>query len=221
MTIERYERIICIRINYPEQNAMPELSFDFVWYKDPKGYRLVPPKPLKLRSGQSILDAKVGDIQPARIVRNGGALERYRPLNIPNLFKKFIVVRSDEDLLKFVETFGPLTHHGVRGNGDIVPAIIDQAESMAQVLRGRTVSIPLNKLNTSIVTDTNRELRLKVSPGCLLDALWLQLAQAQSGPSKGKLRFCAQCDRPLAGKRADAKFCSDKCRVTYSRSQSK
>jgi hypothetical protein len=90
---------------------------------------------------------------------------------------------------------------------------------MFEVLCGRTVSIPLNKLNTSIVTDSNREPRLKVSPGCLLDALWLQLAQAQSGPNKAKLRFCAQCDKPLAGKRADAKFCSDKCRVNYSRSQ--
>jgi hypothetical protein len=201
---------------------MPELTFDFVWYKDPKGYRLIPVKPLKLRKGQSMLDVDPDDIQPARIVRNGDRLEPYQPLKIPNLFRKFIdMSRSDEALLKFVETYGPLTHNGLRGNGEIVLDIIDQAENMFEVLRGRTVPlIPLNKLNASIVTDSNRELRLKVSPGCLLDALWLQLAQAQSGPNKVKLRFCTQCDKPLeAGKRADAKFCSDKCRVNFSRSQ--
>ena len=199
---------------------MPELTFDFVWYKDQKGYRLIPAKPLKLRKGQSMLDVEAADIQPARIVRNGGKLERYQPLKIPNLFRKFIDVRSDEDVLKFVNTFGPLTHHGLRGTGEIVPAIIDQAENMSKVIRGGIFSMPLSKLNVSIVTDHNASIRLKVSPGCLLYALWLQLAQAQSGPNKTKLRFCAQCDKPLdADKRADAKFCSDKCRVNYSRSQ--
>jgi hypothetical protein len=195
---------------------MPELVFDFTWYKDPKGYRLMPPKPLRLRSGQSILDANVADTQPARIVRNGGALQHYQPLNIPDLFRKFIVVRSAEDVLRFVEKFGPLTHDGLRRSGDVVPAVIDQAESMAQVLRGRIVSMPLSKLNASIVTE-DHNIRLKVGPACLLDALWLQLAQMKSGPGKAKLRFCAQCDKLLADKRADAKFCSDKCRVNYNR----
>ena len=199
---------------------MPELTFDFVWYKDQKGYRLIPAKPLKLRKGQSMLDVEAADIQPARIVRNGGKLERYQPLKIPNLFRKFIdMSRSDEGLLKFVETYGPLTHHGLRGNGEIVPEIIRQAEDMSQVVRGGILSMPLSKLNASIVTDHNA-IRLKVSPACLLDALWLQLAQVQSGPNKAKLRFCAQCDKPLdADKRSDAKFCSDKCRVDHSRSQ--
>jgi hypothetical protein len=48
------------------------------------------------------------------------------------------------------------------------------------------VAVPLvchYKLNASIVTDHNA-MRLKVSPACLLDALWLQLAQAQSGQTK-------------------------------------
>jgi hypothetical protein len=200
---------------------MPDFVFDFTWYKDPKGYRLIPAKPLKLRKGQSMLDVIATDIQPARIIRKGGALQHYQPLKIPNLFRKFIdMSRSDEGVLKFVETYGPLTHDGLRRNGDIVPALIDQAEEMFEVIRGRIVGMPLNKLNVSIVTGYNGEIRLKVTPACLLDALWLQLAQAQSGPSKVKLRFCAQCDKPLeADKRADAKFCSDKCRVNYSRSQ--
>ncbi len=204
---------------------MPELTFDFVWYRDPKGYRLIPAKPLRLRKGQSILanldDLNPSDIQPARIIRNGGALQHYQPLKIAGLFRKFIdMSRSDEGVLKFVETYGPLTHDGLRRNGDIVPAMINQAEEMFEVVRGRIVGMPLNKLNVSIVTGHSGEIRLKVTPACLLDALWLQLAQAQSGPNKTKLRFCAQCDKPLdADKRADAKFCSDKCRVNYSRGQ--
>src|SRR5262249_8260597 len=196
---------------------MPELTFNFTWYKDPKGYRLIPASPLSRRFGQSILDVAAADFRPARIVRNGGALQPYRPLDIPSLFRRFIdMSRSDEDVLKFVEKFGPLTHDGLRRNGDIVPAVIEQAETMSQALRGRIIAMPLNKLNVSIVTDHNSGMRLKMHPACLLDALWLQLAQAKSVTN---FRECLQCGRSFmaggAGRRADAKFCSDKCRIEF------
>jgi hypothetical protein len=191
---------------------MPDLIFDFTWYKDPKGYRLIPARPQKRRPGQSFLDAIPGE--PARIIRNGGALQSYRPLdNFPDLFKHFInIPRTEKGVLEFVEKFGLLTY-----DGDVVPAIIDQAEEMAQVLRGRIIAMSLNKLNAKIVADHNG-MRLKVSPTCLVDALWLQLAQAKSGPAN--FRECLQCHKLfMAGggeeRRADAKFCTDKCRIEY------
>jgi hypothetical protein len=196
---------------------MPDLTFDFTWYKDAKGYRLIPPKSWKRRPGQSILDARMSDIQPARIVRNGGALQSYRPLEVPRLFSRFInKAKSENGVLEFVERFGPLTHDGLHRNGDVVPAVIEQAENMSQALRGQIIAMPLHSLNASIVTDNGR-MRLKVRPACLLDALWLQLAQAKSVTN---FRECLHCHGSFiagggADRRADAKFCSDECRIEF------
>ncbi len=158
------------------------------------------------------------DIEPARIVRNGGALQSYEPFKIPNLLKRFIdAAGSEEGLLTFVEKFGPLTHEGLRGKGDVVPAMIEHAEMMMQTYRGKMVGIPLNKLNVWVLADHKGGMRVRVSPACLLDALWLELAR-----SKSVMAFheCLQCERSfMVGKgterRADAKFCSDECRIKY------
>jgi len=194
---------------------MPDLTFDFTWYKDTKGYRLVPARPLKRRLGQSILDTNPADVQPARIVRKGGALQSYRPIEISGLFRRFIdMCHSDEGVLEFIELYGPLTHDGLRKDGDIVPALIDQAKDMSDVLRGRIIATPLNRLNASIVTSSDGKPRLKVSPACLLDAMWLQLAQTKSVT---KFKQCHQCGRsfPISERRADARFCSVKCKTKY------
>jgi hypothetical protein len=199
---------------------MPDLTFDFTWYRDPKGYRLIPARTPKRRPGQSLLDVRVADVQPARIVRNGSDLQSYRPLDkFPNLFRYFIgMPRSEKGVLEFVERFGPLTSKGLRRDGDVVPAVIEQAESMSQALRGGLVATTLNKLNASIVAEDNM-MRLKVSPVCLLDALWLQLAQAKSRGS-ATFRECLHCHKlfmvgPGTDRRADAKFHSDECQIAF------
>jgi hypothetical protein len=204
---------------------MPELTFDFKWYRDAAGYRLIPAKPITLRRGQSILDIPSNQIQPARILRKGGPLQSYRPLDeFPTLFRHFIQAsRTEAGVLGFVQKFGPLTHaalqrrDGIR-NGDVVLDIIDSAEEMVKLLRGGIVAMPLKQLNASVVTEADG-IRLKVGPACLLDALWLQLAQAKSG-GKASFRECLQCHTLFAtgvgtDRRADAKFCSDKCRITF------
>jgi hypothetical protein len=195
---------------------MPDLTFDFTWYKHARGYRLIPAKPLPLRRGQSILDAQIEDFQPARIVPNGGPLQRYRPLDdFENLFEHFIrKAKSEGGVLEFVNAFGPLTNEGLRRGGEVVPRMIEVAAEMAKA--DRIVAKPLKKLNVSIVKENGR-MRLKVSPACLLDALWLQLAQASGS---GSFRECAKCGEPfVAGvrgnRRADARFCSDKCRIEF------
>jgi hypothetical protein len=195
---------------------MPDLTFDFTWYKHARGYRLIPAKPLPLRRGQSILDVQIEDFQPARIVPNGGPLQRYRPLDeFENLFEHFIrKAKSDGGVLEFINAFGPLTNDGLRRGGEVVPRMIEVAEQMAKA--DRIVAMPLHKLNMSIVKDNGR-MGLKISPACLLDALWLQLAQASGS---GSFRECANCHRPfVAGvrgnRRADARFCSDKCRIEF------
>src|SRR5262245_3404956 len=112
---------------------MPDLTLDFTWYRDPKGYQLIPAKVPKLRPGQSILDVLANEIEPARIVCNSKERQSYRPLEIPNLAGRFInMARSEAGVLKFVEKFGPLTHDGLRGKGGVVPKIMDQAEAMVR-----------------------------------------------------------------------------------------
>jgi hypothetical protein len=200
---------------------MPNLEFDFTWYKDTKGYRLVSaPRMPKRRSMREILETRIDDIQPARIVRNGGRLVPYQPLKIDNLFARFTEIKSEADVLAFVEKFGPLTADGLellavgrgrsgyRQNGDVVPVIIDHARSMLGTAR-----MLLSPLSVMIVTDRN-ETRLQVSPACLLDAIWLQYAQANT-----RSRQCRECGERFlvgsGGRRADAEFCSDKCRVKF------
>jgi hypothetical protein len=190
---------------------MPDLSIDFTWFRDPKGYRLIPAKPV-LRRGQSILDVPGSDIQPARIVRNGGALQAYRPFNVSSkLFENFInAAKTEIGVLEFVKLFGPLTRDGLRGKGDVVHGMIDQAEDMTNVLRGRIFGRFLAKLNVSISSERNG-IHLKVEPPDLLSALWLQVAQA----GRRRVRECEQCHNPILGRRADARFCSDPCRIKY------
>jgi hypothetical protein len=198
---------------------MPDLTFDFKWYRHAGGYRLIPAKPIPLRRGQSILDARLGDIQPARIVPNGGPLRSYQPLDeFENLFEQFIrVAKSEDGVLEFVKRFGPLTHGGLRKGGEDVPPIIEAVKEMSEVLRGRIIAMPLEPLNVMIITDDEQRLRLKVGPRCLLDALWLQLAQASGSAT---FRVCRNCREPfVAGpkgnRRGDAKFCSDECRIEF------
>jgi hypothetical protein len=189
---------------------MPDLIVeDFKWYKDQKGYRLVPAK--LARRG---VDSPFDDIEPARIVRNGGTLQMYQPLNIPNLFSHFTsLARSEDGVLKFVQRYGPLTRGGLGKGGDVVEAIIKEAESMAQALRGGGVSRMMTKFNAWIVADQTG-MRFKVSPTSLLDAIWLQFVQ-----SKSKFRECLQCGElfmhGVGARRGDAKFCSDECRIKY------
>jgi hypothetical protein len=128
---------------------MPNLTFDFSWYRDSKGYRLVPAKPLRRKPGQSDFDAVMEmpakDVQAARIVGKGGPLRRCQPLKIEDLFKRFSDIKTQEAVLKFIETYGPLTQQGLRGKGDVVEQVIDEARDM----RSR-VGKALGKLIVSI-----------------------------------------------------------------------
>jgi hypothetical protein len=191
---------------------MPDLTLDFTWYKDTKGYRLVPAKLPRQRPGQSPLDVPSIGIEPARIVRNGGALQSYRPLeHFPTLFDRFIkMATSEKGALEFVEKFGPLTHDGLRGKGEIVLDVVDQARDMT----GGPGTALVKKLNASITVERDG-VRLKLWPGCLLDALWLQLAQANP-----RSRVCPQCRKPfliggVVKRRKDAQFCTDECRIKF------
>lgn len=246
---------------------MHDLIIDFRWYKDPKGYRLIKGKNPRPRKGQSIDDflsnVRLGDAQPARVVRNGGKLQPYNPLRIPNLFERFInAAKSPEDVLDFIKRYGPLTPQGLLSReqvekrrkdeekdirelkiillqdkltpeqlekrlrrkpreeeGDIVDDAIDQAKEMAEVFEGGIYGGMTLKAPYVSIEAKDRKIALRVRPACLLDAMWLQLAQSQSVPN---VRKCQQCHSAfIAGgrgrdcRRGDAKFCSEHCRIRF------
>jgi hypothetical protein len=94
---------------------MTELLTDFEWYRDAKGYRLVPWRSL----------APPGENYPPGdcIVANGGKWISYRPFErFATLYSAFASVKTPTDLLNFIKKFGPLTRGGfVAGDGGPEP----------------------------------------------------------------------------------------------------
>src|SRR5262249_4858922 len=80
--------------------------------------------------------------------------------------------------------------------------------------------IPLRgKLNAWLVPNPiTGAWQLRLQPPTLLDAIWLQLGAALT--SNAELKQCEQCGTWFeagvgTGRRADAKFCSDRCQVKH------
>jgi len=93
---------------------MADFLVDFEWYRDARGFRLVPWNSLT-RAGRSL--NRSGDC----IVANGGKWLSYRPLDqFDTLYIVFAGVKTPSDFLKFINTFGPLTCVGFAG-GDSGP----------------------------------------------------------------------------------------------------
>jgi hypothetical protein len=187
---------------------------EFTSYVDRKGYKIVPAKPTTLKPGQSILDIPSHDIQPARIVRNGGVRKTLRLHEYPMLYSDFANVNTSEKLLEFITKHGPLT------DKNEIPRLLDAAADMRACLRGRKLPPwPIADLKASFSTEKGSgNAVIKFRPARLLDALWLQLGHSLSGGAK--VRKCDRCDVwfPIGGKsgrRLVARFCSDKCRIEH------
>ena len=206
---------------------MALLFIDFEWWKDAKGYRLAAPEPGTLAG--SLLES-VG--KPQRVVPNGGKRIAYRPLDrFDQLYMAFAGVQTPENLLHFIENYGPLTAHGLQPDrGDRVPFVLGQAAMFRDWLdanhRRRKELVAgvgedgekFGSLDFSLTANTSGVVRLRVFPRTLLSALRLQLAQTLSGGTK--IRACLHCGKwfeagPGTDRRLDAKFCSDDHRVLY------
>jgi hypothetical protein len=222
---------------------------DFEWRRDPAGYELrVSGAPLSIAAshgeGSTILSASprinLALSRPQRIVRRGGTLQSYRPLDtfgsrLPRLFAD---AATPEAVLKFVERFGPLTRDGFDQNrGDEVATVIAHAKQMRKLLdaytRGSREELAetlgpkgeplgqsaLSTVEVRLVFDPAAEMpQLQFTAKNLLDAMWLQLGQDLT--SGAALRKCQHCNAPFqvgpgTGRRADAKFCSDAHRVAF------
>ena len=168
-----------------------------------------------------------------RIKRRGGKLDFYRPFELgPAPYKHFANVTNADELMEFVNKFGPLTTAGVKPDvGDRIPQLLAHAYAMQEMLKAaarndkseisiaRHTVMPFARLDVDLVFDPAvQRLQLQIKPPSLLEALWLSLAQGLS--SQGNLSQCRQCavwfeTGPGTGRRLDAKFCSDEHRIAF------
>jgi hypothetical protein len=217
---------------------MSALHIEFEWQRDAKGYRLAaaePPTAADNAARYTIIGDDFG--KPERIVRRGGKLIKYRPLvEFGSLFSQFAAVGSAEQLLSFIDKFGPLTAPGlVTDQGEDVERMIGQAEQMKRLLlahssgrraeltrtigTGITIVPRLAMIDASLVIDAvTKAPKIQLAVSSLLSALWLQLGQAVAGGAM--VRACQQCGSlfecgPGTDRRLDAKFCTDEHRIAF------
>jgi len=191
---------------------MMPTRIEFRMNVDKGGYRYVAAKP-KLDPGQSHLDVRIGDIEPERIVGCGGSRIAKRLSEYPMLYTAFANVSDYDQLLAFVTEYGSLTKNNE------IETLLDAAKEMrAWLNRDKSPLWSVANLKASLVKDrASGNAVISFSPTTLLDALWLQLAQALSGGTQ--FRRCKKCNIPfpVGGKsrRIVARFCSDKCRIEF------
>jgi hypothetical protein len=197
---------------------MTPTRVEFMSSVDKAGYRITPPKRPPRQPGQSeadwVLDSRRGDWEEARIVGLRGARKRLRVADYPMLFSKFAQVRTPEELLNFVAEFGLLTARNE------IPQLLDAAKEMRAALKSRRFPTwQTADLQARVLNDRAKgTVSIKYSPTRLIDALWLQLAQALSGGAQ--IRECKHCGEwfPVGGKdgrRIVSQFCKDDHRIEY------
>ena len=210
----RIHNIHHVRYLHTMPHQSQPIRIDFTWHRHIKGYR----------------------IKDGRVVPDSNDYETYRPLDeYSTLYKIFAdQCRSPKGVLGFTHKFGPLSTNpgtlvtiralnlaGARGTvGDLVRDVIEHAELMNKYLSGYSrgiPQIPLTNIEAVLVPD-GRSVRIKLSSLRLIDAIWLQMAQA-SASGRG-IAECQRCGTwfevgPGTGRRADAKFCCDRHRIEH------
>ena len=151
---------------------MTATRVDFTSYVDQAGYELIPDRTPRLRPGQTWLDRKASDIQPARIVGKGGKRLRRRLDNYPQLFSDFAGIKTQEELLAFVAEHGPLSQRITGGwKGDVVPTLLHQAKMMRTSFEDRARKLPIAIPLTDVKASLGADNTIKYNPATLLDAL--------------------------------------------------
>jgi hypothetical protein len=191
-----------------------QTDVDFTWWRERnrKDYEEVMVEARREQPSfvDQILRGKVPRIVPKRV-----RLESYKPLEqFPDLFARFAKLQSQEDVIEFVRTFGPLTEEGLTGKGDNLFTCFETAKKMGA--GNLWYDWPACTLAATLVRSRDG-VSLKVEPACLLDALWFQFAQAVSKRQANRCRECKElfATGPDAKRRKGAEFCSVECKTRY------
>jgi hypothetical protein len=215
-----------------------DFLIELSWHCHVAGYELLPEMPEKpgppviYTPGKSLLgdDSPLSEpAKPSRIVPRGEQVRTYRPMEIEGLYTQFASLKSAEDLLSFINRFGPLFVCGEV----IVPKILEYAQYFREWLDCGSASErvlagwagpegkEITHLQVYIVQDQQSgEPRFQWRPPHLLSALWLQLMRALM--RQRPFRECRYCGTwfevgPGTLRRMDAKFCKDEHRIFFNR----
>jgi hypothetical protein len=243
---------------------MAKFLIDFEWWRDRAGYSMQPVEiqpPVVFHAPTRTSEPIEPDTNPIRprgyrcgtayhplgawglwsedgtllhIQRNGGRLDRYRPLDVfETLCERFAKIKTRDDVLSFVGKFGPLTKDGLYSEkGEVIDGVLTHAHVMdllfnllsskpmeRQIFLRHMQENPFSNLEVTLGMDVGfMELKLRFRPACLLDALWLQAAQRIAGGAT--VRQCQHCGQwfevgPGTGRRLDATFCTDEHRIRF------
>jgi hypothetical protein len=215
--------------------AMAGFLIDFEWFRDSKGYRVVP----------------AYDGFRARIIGNGGRRVAYRPLEKTDLlYALFARVKTLADLLDFVGKFGPLTADAFpdfywpqrrgpdgrldgppedRGYGEYIDSDLKRADWFRRCLQhsnspkrlrsflGERYALDM-AMSADLVIDRKSGASFRFTSHNLAGAMQLQLAQKLTG--EANFRACLNCGEwfevgPGTRRRLDAKFCTDAHRILF------
>jgi hypothetical protein len=217
---------------------LTDILIDFEWWKDPAGYRLIGKQQPANLVGELTSDELRSSFlardwgSPARIVPKSGKRKSFRPLKKPkDLFNAFKGITTDQDVLQFIQRFGPLTKDGLETDrGELVKTVKlhlrafwdwikhDRSSDRKNVAPLREQVEKFSRLKTTLTVDELGGLHLRIVPSDLLSALWLHLAKMLSGDKK--LVACQHCGTFFhagvgTGRRLDAKFCSKEHQIQY------
>jgi len=226
------------------------------WWRDARGYRLdeeidpsqlCPPRADVGTSGPpgfvsffSFPEAWLASQPkiPGRIVRAGGRLISYRPVEmLDQIFNAYINTEpTPEGLLGFVNRFGPLTPYGNEDFGELVEFAINHLKSTIALIRayGETDKATQKRalagflgpdglespgIKLRIVFDEQAQtLRTEQIVKDLSTALWLR--QLEIMGSDTLMRRCGHCGAWFTagmgtGRHLNARFCTDAHRIAF------
>ncbi len=203
------------------------------WQRDAAGYDLLPEE-----EGAEDPAAYGGTLllvgwKPQRIVPRGGTIICYEPMKLDSLCLSFASVRTPDDLLEFIQKYGPLTESGLDATrGEDVELRLDDAAVFRSWLEGGNTEARLavwagaegkhiGRVEVFVVQDPDSgTAKMQYRTRTLRAALWLQLLQKLTHGRP--FHDCLYCGKwfetgPGTGRRADAKFCSEEHQVWFNR----
>ena len=188
-------------------------TLGLTWWRDKAGYTIRADQPPDPKLGLLSAD-------PAKLVGKSGQNVRYQITDrYSEHFLEFARVKHVDDLLRFFDSYGPLTQSGLNA-GEQIRYALTWAESFRKLAtltgssKGEIGSIDgilrLTRLKVGLKWERGRP-QLRITPSTLLGFMSLQLGQKLTGGNP--IRLCMSCGQLFktgkgTGRRLDSKFCS-------------
>lgn len=216
---------------------MSNLAINLEWAIDPAGYQLI-----DAGTSSATIAGKSGDLFPNRpLAGNDTHFREFANIKTPTALLAFVekygLLDSPKTLAagifrmneagELVRTNPPRSiigekvseHLATAGQfRTVMKATVKGRRHLMSVVKSHAPDVLDRALGEiTIQIDQRLGLRLSLSATSLLDAMWLQLVQQVLGNAWFKV--CSQCSgmfqAGIAGRRADAKFCSKECQITF------